>query len=48
MFEFGKYAAYIWPALGAAAAAFIAMTADSILRARRWRREVERREKARP
>ena len=37
-----KYAAYIWPAYAASAVAFIWMVADTLLRARRWRRRAER------
>ena len=48
MTEFaGRYGAYIWPAYGASLFAFIWMIADTVLRARRWRREAERPEKAR-
>lgn len=43
----GKYAAFIWPAYGVTALGFIWMIAATLLRARRWRREVERLEKAR-
>lgn len=41
MFEFGKYAPYIWPAFIATAAAFGWMIGDSLLRARHWRRKAE-------
>ena len=41
MFEFGKYAPYIWPAFGATALAFAWMIADSLARARAWRRKAE-------
>ena len=44
----GKYGAYIWPAYGASVVAFAWMIADTLLRARRWRREAERLEKAGP
>ena len=40
--EGGRYAPYILGAFAVSAVAFVAMTADSLLRARRWRREVER------
>ena len=43
----GKYAAFIWPAYGVTALGFIGMIAATLLRARRWRREAERLEKAR-
>ena len=46
--EFGRYAAFIWPAYAATAAAFAWMVSDSLFRARRWRREAERLEAARP
>jgi len=42
----GKYGAYIWPAYGASVLAFAWMIADTLIRARRWRREAERLEKA--
>ncbi len=42
-----KYAAYIWPAYAVSAAAFVWMVADTLLRARRWRRRAERLEDAR-
>jgi heme exporter protein D len=45
--EAGRYALYIWPAFAVTIAGFAWMVADSLLRARRWRREVERLEKAR-
>ena len=41
----GKYGPYIWPAYGASVLAFAWMIADTLIRARRWRREVERLEK---
>jgi len=44
----GRYGAYIWPAYGASALAFAWMIADTLARARRWRREVERLEGAGP
>ena len=43
----GKYAAFIWPAYGVTALGFAWMIIDSLARARRWRREVQRLEKAR-
>ncbi|HEX7758265.1 MAG TPA: heme exporter protein CcmD [Caulobacteraceae bacterium] len=45
--EAGKYAAFIWPAYAITALGFIGMIAVTLLRARRWRREAERLEKAR-
>jgi heme exporter protein D len=46
-FDAGRYAMFVWPAYGATAIIFIGMIADTLLRARRWRREVERRENQR-
>ena len=43
-FSAGKYAVFVWPAYGVTAVVFAAMIADSLLRARRWRQEVRRRE----
>jgi heme exporter protein CcmD len=42
--EFGKYAAYIVPSYLISAGVIAALVADSLLRARHWKREVERRE----
>lgn len=44
----GQYAAFIWPAFAVTALAFVWMTLDSLIRARRWRREVERLTRERP
>ncbi len=41
-FDAGKYAIYLWPAFAVSIAAFAWMIADSLLMARRWRREPER------
>ena len=41
-FDAGKYALYVWPAFAATLAAFAWMIGDSLLRARRWKRELER------
>jgi len=41
-FDAGKYAAYLWPAFAISAVAFAWMIADSVLTARRWKREAER------
>lgn len=41
-FDAGKYAAYLWPAFAISAAAFAWMIADSVLTARRWKREAQR------
>ena len=43
-FELGKYAAYIVPPYLISAAVIAALVVDTLLRARRWKREVERRE----
>jgi len=40
-FDMGKYAAYVWPAYGAVAVVFAWMVADSLVRARRWKRKAE-------
>jgi heme exporter protein CcmD len=45
--EFGKYAAYIVPAYLISVVVVAGLVADTLLRARHWRREVERREAAR-
>jgi heme exporter protein D len=44
-FAAGKYAAFVWPAYGISALVFAGMAVDSLLRARRWRREAQRRER---
>ena len=46
MFDFdaGKYAAFVWPAYGLTALIFLGLIVDTVLRARRWRKAVERRE----
>lgn len=41
-FDAGKYAAYLWPALGIVVLVLGLLTADTLARARRWRREAER------
>lgn len=41
----GKYALFVWPAFAVTAAVFAGMIVDSLARARRWRRDVERLEK---
>lgn len=45
--ELGKYALYIWPSYIATALVIAGLVADTLLRTRRWKREVERREAAR-
>jgi heme exporter protein D len=37
----GAYAAFVWPAFGLTALAFIAMIVSSLAHARRWRRRAE-------
>ena len=44
--EFGKYAGYVVPAYLISFAVIAGITADTLLRARHWRREVARREEA--
>lgn len=41
-FDAGKYAPYLWPAFAISALAFAWMIADSVLTARRWKREAQR------
>ncbi|CAN5403886.1 heme exporter protein CcmD [soil metagenome] len=41
-FDAGKYAIYLWPAFGLTAIVFVWMVADSLISARRWRREAQR------
>jgi len=43
-FNAGKYAAFVWPAYALSIVVIGAMVADTLARARRWRREVETRE----
>ena len=45
-FNAGKYAAFVWPAYGLTAIVIGGMVADTLARARKWRREVEAREAA--
>ena len=45
-FDAGKYGPYVWPAYAITALVFAVMIADSLLRARRWRKAVEEAEKA--
>lgn len=40
-FDFGKYAAYIWPAYLITAAVFAGLIVSSLGYARRWRRRAE-------
>ena len=41
-FDAGKYAPYLWPAFAISAVAFAWLIADSVLTARRWKREAQR------
>jgi heme exporter protein D len=43
-----KYAPFIWPAYAVTALAFAWMVADTLIRARAWRRRAERLEAAEP
>ena len=45
--DMGRYAVYVWPVYAVTALVLIWMAADSLARARRWRREVERLEQDR-
>jgi heme exporter protein D len=45
--DMGKYALYVWPVYAITAVVLVWMLIDSLGRARRWRREVERLDKAR-
>jgi heme exporter protein CcmD len=38
----GRYGAYIWPAYGVSLIGFVGLIVDTALRARRWRREVDK------
>ena len=42
--ELGKYAFYIWPPYLISVLVIGALVVDTLLRARRWKREVEKRE----
>lgn len=42
------YAAYVWTAYGLSAGVLVLLTADTLLHARRWRREAENRREDRP
>ena len=43
----GRYGAYIWPAYAVTALVFGWLIVDTLLRARRWRQETERRQRER-
>ncbi len=42
----GRYGAYIWPAYGVTLLGFAWMIADTLGRARRWRRKADRMDKS--
>ena len=37
-FDAGKYAVYVWPSYGLTLLVFVGLIADSLTRARRWKR----------
>ncbi|MBU4434874.1 MAG: heme exporter protein CcmD [Alphaproteobacteria bacterium] len=43
-FDAGKYAVYVWPAFALSVAAFVWMIADSLLSARHWKAQAQRRQ----
>jgi len=43
--DMGRYAAFVWPAFGLSLLVIGALVADTLARARRWRREAERLER---
>ena len=45
--DVGKYGPYVWPSFAVTALVLGALAADTLARARRWRREVERLEQER-
>jgi heme exporter protein CcmD len=45
-FHAGKYAVFVWTGYGITAAVFALLIGDSLIRARRWRRAVQARERA--
>jgi heme exporter protein D len=42
----GRYGVFVWPAYGVTALGFVWMIIDTLARARRWRREANRLERA--
>lgn len=46
--DMGRYGGYIWPAFAVTAVVLAALVIEALLRSRRWRREVERRESEAP
>jgi heme exporter protein D len=47
-FNAGKYAVFVWPAYGLTALVFAGLIADTLARARRWRRAAEEERTAAP
>jgi len=47
-FNAGKYAVFVWPAYGLTVLVFLVLIADTLARARRWRRAVEAEETEAP
>ena len=47
-FNAGKYAVFVWTAYGVSALVFLGLIVTSLLGARHWRREAERREAEKP
>ena len=45
--DMGRYALYVWPVYAVSGAALVWMLADSLARARRWRRKVDELERDR-
>ena len=45
-FDAGKYGPFVWPAYAVTALIFAVMIADSLIRARRWRKAARDAEKA--
>ena len=43
-----RYALFVWPAYAATALAFVWMVADTLIRARAWRRRAQQLEAAKP
>lgn len=46
--DMGRYAGFVWPAFAASAAVIAALVVETLARARRWRREAERRDREAP
>lgn len=43
--DMGRYGAFVWPSYAVTALVLLYLVASSLVRARKWRAEVERREK---